>query len=360
MLKKKSTLLLLAMLAFGWSGHSPLAASDDPWETCISTAHECPERSGKIKSLREALKIAEAFGNGDPRLTATLRLLSVQVPSREAIALLAREQQILEEQLGTEFPGLTAGLLAEAELLIANCQPSEALKLLKKAAKIHPAWGRTNWGVSISILEGSCNWQLGQDEAAIRFYKNALNKGLLRNVFAPDLRNACHSLAQLCESKALFADAEEALKNSLVLCSGNRKPVDSDFLEIEDEILLADLHVKKGLQAQASKEYKQCFLQLKKLQKKTPCGFGYLLEARLAERQSKYSEALDLLAKTGGVNELQSLDCSILSATIKMKQGDKGSAFALCKNGLEAASDCRQDPTGRIVKLKKLQFNTAG
>jgi len=123
-----------------------------------------------------ALAEAEKFGEDDPRLTASLRLLSdfyVRHTERktEAIPYLEREQALLKSALGPEFTGLCDG----TEMLgIAYSQAgryADAEKQFLDGLKILPAmYDLTNKDWHSDLLRG-----LGQNYALWKKYPQAVN-----------------------------------------------------------------------------------------------------------------------------------------------------------------------------------------
>ncbi len=118
----------------------PTVFAEESWVETIKAAKAAFEegRNAQAEKLYyQALKCAETFGEGDLRLTASLRNLADFLTERtnrpdESVRLLLREQKILS-RLGEDFPGRIDGMVLLGRAYCHANKNEEAEKYFKRA-----------------------------------------------------------------------------------------------------------------------------------------------------------------------------------------------------------------------------------
>lgn len=225
MMMRRLPAIVSALLLFTCSVTAVLA--HDPW-TESTKAARAAFNSGNFdqgeKLNVQALKIAETFGEDDPRLTASLRGLAqciVDRPDRsnEALPLLLREQKIMRS-LGEDFPGRIDGMVLLGRAYYRSHKPEEAVKCYKGALALcgPVSSGRiSNFDMRQIIFHylGECYMYMEKYSEAERCLKTALAQldgqgSRTRTTFA-----VCRELGEVYYKSQRYDESEASLKRCL-------------------------------------------------------------------------------------------------------------------------------------------------
>ena len=141
-------------------------ANDWSWDQHYETGRQCLERKSFDEAeaaLVSALRLAEEFGENDPRLPQTLNMLArVHRAQRRFVAAAAMLQQLaalLERTVGGEHPQL-AGVLANlAELYAVMGEREEELALRERVLDLRRRLGENDSAIVAKMEERIAQYQ---------------------------------------------------------------------------------------------------------------------------------------------------------------------------------------------------------
>ncbi len=176
------------------------------------------------KLYQQALECAETFGEGDIRLTASLRNLATCLmgqtnKSDEIVRLLLREQKIMSS-LGEDFPGRLDGMVLLGRAYYHANKNEEAEKCFARALSLcgPVSSGRASnvdWREIILPMLGKCYMAQGKYNEAEVFLKRAL--AILDGQGRRDQSTfyVCRDLGETCYQLHRYDESEAYLKRCL-------------------------------------------------------------------------------------------------------------------------------------------------
>ncbi|MBI2810415.1 MAG: tetratricopeptide repeat protein [Candidatus Melainabacteria bacterium] len=201
--------------------------AQDPWTENTKAARAAFnqgnfEQAEKLNA--QALKIAETFGEGDPRLTASLRGLAQCIlgwPNKddEILRLLLREQKIMRT-LGEDFPGRIDGMVLLGRAYSQANKPGEAEKCFKDALALcgPVSAGRvSNVDIRQSIFHylGECYMTLGRSNDAERCLKTCLAELDGQRRATRSTCSVCRELGEVFYKSQRYDESKNYLKRCL-------------------------------------------------------------------------------------------------------------------------------------------------
>jgi tetratricopeptide (TPR) repeat protein len=224
----------------------------------------------------QALKEAETFGEDDPRLTATLRDTAdclTQHSKNYVLAeqLLKREQRILR-RLGSDFPGLVAGMDLLGRLYYKQGNYKDAEKMFQDALTLSPesgaGGGATNrdWRQEMLPRLGLCYQRDGKYDQAERCLRSALAAAEAKNEGVAGLYYPCRNLASLYYDMHRYDNSIFYFKRCLAL--SERNPNWEGYNDAESQALMRIGEIYSA--QKKDKEALNCFRQASVFARRDP------------------------------------------------------------------------------------------
>ncbi len=245
----------------------PALAQKEQWaETAMAAKGAIEEHLyDKATSLySQALKVAETFGEDDPRLTATLRDTAdclMQYSHNYALAeqMLKREQRIML-RLGPDFPGLVAGkdLLGRAQY--GQGKYKEAEESFQEAIKISPEAGGFNdrdWRQEILPRLGRCYQAEGNYEQAEGCFKTQLASAMAKHAGVQSLYYPYRNLANYYFETQNYDKAVFLFKRCLAILQNSPNWQDNHNGQSQDLLVIGAIYSAQKKDEEAIKYFRQ-------------------------------------------------------------------------------------------------------
>jgi tetratricopeptide (TPR) repeat protein len=240
-LDRKKLLATLALVTIWLPGIILPVQATEGWAELVQRGRDLSEQHKyqlAAEAYKQALKQAETFGEGDPRLTASLWLLGTIYENNlfepaTAAEYLERQQTILR-RLGPDYSGLADGMELLARTYMDRKMYDQAEKLLLHALRIAPrgyALSNKDYTSDIARNLGQCYMDMKRYNEAEKYFNEALSSLRKRYGKGKDLNeyNVLCELGNMYNASANCKKAIPILNDALAIADKHPEWVDSFY-----------------------------------------------------------------------------------------------------------------------------------
>ncbi|MBI3373930.1 MAG: tetratricopeptide repeat protein [Betaproteobacteria bacterium] len=288
-------------------------AGEAEWKNYMdagNAAYRQGDSRAATSSFQAALREAESFGSGDPRLATSLHNLAVLNQSQgryaEAEPLYKRSLGYREKALGAEHPVVATAIDYLAALYAAQSRHAEAEPLYKRSLAIREkALGAEHPDVAQSLNNLAALYrEQGRYAEAEPFLKRSLairEKAL--GAVHPDVAQSLNNLALLYGTQGRYAESEPLYRRSLAIWE---KVLGAEHPEVATSLNnFAELYRAQGRYAEAEPLHRRSLVTREKSLGAEHPNVATSLNnlALLYQAQGRYAESEPLLRRSLAIRE---------------------------------------------------------